>query len=63
MAVYTHCCRAQPLRQLGFLVLKLLYMLSDMTAYLSQIVEFIFYADYVFPCSIFVYYEPRCLIQ
>jgi len=20
MAVYTHCCRAQPLRQLGFLV-------------------------------------------
>jgi len=21
MAVYTHCCRAQPLRQLGFLVL------------------------------------------
>jgi len=28
MAVYTHCCRAQPLRQLGFLVLYLSVCLS-----------------------------------
>ena len=28
MAVYTHCCRAQPLRQLGFLVLFDLKMME-----------------------------------
>jgi len=28
MAVYTHCCRAQPLRQLGFLVYIILILAS-----------------------------------